>query len=167
MKSDASKIDISKLNEIKEIWPNKEIHTHIMSKNPKYIIDQVYKFSKIIYFHYEINENLTEVKNYIFKKGREPGLVLMAKNKYQDLNFIIDDFKEVMILSIDNPGYSGQKFNEESYELINQLDKSFKRKNFNLLVDGGALAALLKKLIVKKLFLAQLFLIAENQSMKL
>ena len=33
-----------------------------MSKNPKYIIDQVYKFSKIIYFHYEINENLTEVK---------------------------------------------------------------------------------------------------------
>jgi len=151
MKSDALKIDISKLNEIKEIWPNKEIHTHIMSKNPKYIIDQVYKFSKIIYFHYEINENLTELKNYILKKNREPGLVLMAKNKYQDLDFIIDDFKEVMILSIDNPGYSGQKFNDESYELINQLDKSFKRKNFNLLVDGGVNSKIIKKINCEKI----------------
>ena len=41
--------------------------------------------------------------------------------------------------------------NDESYELINQLDKSFKRKNFNLLVDGGVNSKIIKKINCEKI----------------
>ena len=51
MKKNADLIDFSKLEKINYYWPKKEIHTHIMSKNPKHIINKVLKFSKIIYFH--------------------------------------------------------------------------------------------------------------------
>ena len=76
MKKAADIIDYSKLEEINSVWSNKEIHTHIMSKNPKYIIDKVYKFSKIIYIHYEIDEDIESIRNYIIKKNAIPGIVL-------------------------------------------------------------------------------------------
>ena len=151
MKKTADIIDYSKLEEINSVWPNKEIHTHIMSKNPKYIIDKVYKFSKIIYIHYEIDEDIESIKNYIIKKNSIPGIVLHSINRYESLDTVIGNFKEVMILSIENPGFSGQKFNKNSFDLIDRIDKRKDRKKLSLLVDGGVNSKIIKKINCEKI----------------
>ncbi len=151
MKKDAPNIDFTKLDEIKKIWPNKEIHTHIMSKKPKNIIDKVCEFSEIIYVHFEIDENINEIKNYILEKQSKPGIVLMAKNEYSNLDLVLDDFKELMILSIDNPGYSGQIFNDKTYDLIDRIDRRKDRKKLNLLIDGGVNSKIIKKINCEKI----------------
>tara|TARA_B100000029_G_scaffold400717_1_gene399731 strand:- start:1595 stop:2641 length:1047 start_codon:yes stop_codon:yes gene_type:complete len=151
MKKNADFIDFSKLEEINSFWSKKEIHTHIMSKKPKYIIDKVLKFSKIIYVHYEIDEKIEDIKEYISKNSVIPGIVLHSKLDYPNLDHVISGFTEVMILSIDKPGYSGQKFNDKTFELIKRIDQRKDRKNFNLLVDGGVNSKLIKKIDCEKI----------------
>ena len=46
-------------------------------------------------------------------------------------------FKNIMILSIPEAGFSGQKFVESSYDLIKKINKIQKKKKINLFVDGG------------------------------
>ena len=79
MKKDADLIDFSKLEEINSFWPKKEIHTHVMSKKPKHRIDKVLKFSKIIYFHYEIDEKIEDIKDDIAKNKVITGIFLHSK----------------------------------------------------------------------------------------
>ena len=57
----------------------------------------------------------------------------------------------IHILSIDKPGYSGQKFNDKTFELIKRIDQRKDRKNFNLLVDGGVNSKLIKKIDCEKI----------------
>ena len=56
-----------------------------------------------------------------------------------------------MILSIDTPGYSGQKFNEKAFDLISRIDERKDRKKLNLLVDGGVNSKLIKKINCEKI----------------
>ena len=151
MKKDADLIDFSKLEEINYFWPKKEIHTHVMSKKPKHIIDKVLKFSKIIYFHYEIDEKIEDIKDHIAKNKVIPGIVLHSKLDYPNLDTVINGFTEVMILSIDKPGYSGQKFDHKTFDLIKRIDQRKDRKNFKLLVDGGVNSNLIKKINCEKI----------------
>ena len=151
MKKNADLIDFSKLEKINYYWPKKEIHTHIMSKNPKHIIDKVLKFSKIIYVHYEIDEKIEDIKEYIIRNNSIPGIILHAKLDYPNLDTVISGFTEVMILSIDKLGYSGQKFDDKAFDLIKRLDQINGRKNFKLLVDGGVNSKLIKKINCEKI----------------
>ena len=61
-------------------------------------------------------------------------------------NEFIGNFKEVMILSVKNPGFSGQEFNENSFDLIDRIDKKKDRKKLKVLVDGGVNSKLIKKI---------------------
>ena len=74
----------------------------------------------------------------IINSGSKPGIVLHAVNDYsKKLKEIVSDFKDIMVLSIENIGFSGQKFYEGSYKLINQINNLDNRKQFNLHIDGG------------------------------
>ena len=65
-------------------------------------------------------------------------IVLYAVNDYsKKLKEIASDFKDIMVLSIENIGFSGQKFYEGSYKLIDQINNLDNRKQFNLHIDGG------------------------------
>ena len=137
MNENVKKPNFEKLNQIKKIWPNHRIESHIMSKNPIRYIDQFSKYSDIIYFHYEINEEINKVNSLINKLNIDSGLVLHASKKYFDLEKILKSYKEVLILCIEKPGESGQKFLNESTELINKINNLKIRDKFNLCVDGG------------------------------
>ena len=56
-----------------------------------------------------------------------------------------------MILSIENPGFSGQKFNKNSFDLIDRIDKRKDRKKLSLLVDGGVNSKIIKKINCEKI----------------
>ena len=63
--------------------------------------------------------------------------VVAVDNELEKLKEIVSDFKDIMVLSIENIGFSGQKFYEGSYKLINQINNLDNRKQFNLHIDGG------------------------------
>ena len=151
MKKNADEIDFSKLDAIKKIWPAKEIHTHIMSKHPLRLIQKVIKFSKIIYVHKEVNENLNDLKKYMLDHNVIPGIALHSKLNYKNIEKDTEGFKEIMLLSIDKPGFSGQKFNERTFELINKIDQMRNRSDINLLVDGGVNSQIIKKINCEKI----------------
>ena len=85
MKVNAEEIDFSKLDAIKKIWPGKEIHTHIMSTHPLKLIEKVIKFSKIIYVHKEVKEDLKHLRNYMLDHNVLPGIALHSKLNYENI----------------------------------------------------------------------------------
>ena len=137
MNENVKKPNFEKLNQIKKIWPNHRIESHIMSKNPIRYIDKFSKYSDVIYFHYEINEEINKVNSLIKKLKVDSGLVLHASKKYFNLEKILKSYTEILILCIEKPGESGQKFLNESTELINKINNLKIRDKFNLCVDGG------------------------------
>lgn len=123
---------------IKAYWKNHKVYTHLMTKKPSLWIDKVAKYTDIIFFHYEVDEDLNKIKNKIINSGSKPGIVLHAVNDYsKKLKEITSNFSNIMILSIENIGFSGQKFYDGSYKLIDQINNLDNRKQFNLHIDGG------------------------------
>ena len=122
---------------IKAYWKNKKIEVHIMSKTPLKWIKEVIPFVDVIYIHLNISEDIDSLINYIKNNNCNPGLVLSAGEDFNMLNKHLHKVKDVMLLAIENPGYSGQKFDLRTLELVNLLNNHKKRNNFNLCVDGG------------------------------
>ena len=150
MNKNALDTNLSKLEVVKAYWPNHKIETHIMSNNPLDLIDEnIIINSDIIYVHYEI-KNLDKVVKKILDKNKIPGLVLHSIHKYENLEKIIGNFQAILILSIEKPGVSGQKFNTESYNLIERINLLKKRNKLNICVDGGVKSNLINKFTSEK-----------------
>ncbi len=151
MNKSALDTNLSKLEVVKAYWPNHKIETHIMSKDPMNLMDEkIINNSDIIYVHHEI-ENKEKVVKKILEKNKIPGLVLHSIHKYENLEEIIRNYKEILILSIKKPGVSGQRFNEESYNLIERINLLEIRKNINVCVDGGVKSNLINKFTSEKI----------------
>ena len=150
MNVNALDTNLSRLELVKAYWPKHNIETHIMSKDPLKVLDNILiENSDIIYIHSEI-KNKNETLNKILDKGKIPGLVLHSINEYENLEETIGDFREILVLSIKKPGFSGQLFNEKSLKLIKRINSLKNRKNFNLCVDGGINSNLINKFISEK-----------------
>jgi len=131
-------INFLKYEAIKKYWTKQEIHTHLMTKKPKNFIEKVSKFSDLIFVHWEIEENLDEIVEITKKNRSKIGIVLHAIHNYDNiLQEITNKFSDIMILCIPKAGFSGQKFEEKSYDLINKLNKIQKLKKIHLYADGG------------------------------
>ena len=137
MNENSENYALKKLIEIKKKWPNHRIESHIMSRKPLKYIKYFSKYSDVIYFHYEIDQEIEKVKNLILRHNVIPGVVLHASKKYNNLENLIKSYKEILILCIEKPGSSGQKFLNQSINLINKINKLKNRDKFNLCVDGG------------------------------
>ena len=134
-----SEIDFDKMKRIKKKWPNHEMHLHLMTKYPSRYINKLSSFFQIIYFNYEIEEDNKKISNMIRKSNTTPGIILHAKKKYKNLSEITKNYSEVLLLSIENPGYSGQIFLDNAIDMIKKINLLNNRKSFNLCVDGGLL----------------------------
>ena len=81
-----------------------------MSLEPLKYVDEFCKYSDVIYFHNEINEDKKLIKNAIINKGKKPGIVIHASKNYKDIDSIIKNYDEILLLCVEHPGTSGQKF---------------------------------------------------------
>lgn len=137
MNKNISKPDFERLSEIRKWWPNHKIESHIMSTRPLKYVDKLSEYSDVIYFHLEIEDNLNEVKELINSYKIKPGLVLHTTFKYENIENLIGNYKEILVLCIEKPGESGQEFLNKSNHLIDEINQLKIRGKFNLCVDGG------------------------------
>ena len=126
-----------KLEIIKALWPSKIIQVHIMSKYPSKWIDIVKPYADKIFFHFEINENIKEILKRNKDISNKLGLAVSVNTNYKDYKNCIKLFNNLLFLTIKEPGYSGQQFQEKAYSDINQINKITSKRKFELCVDGG------------------------------
>ena len=129
--------DISVLKEVKKIWPNHEIQTHIMSKKPSIILKKVIKYSDTIFIHWEIKENLDKLRKEIELNNKKFGIAITLKTPPKKILNILKKASNLLILSVDDPGFSGQKFNFKAFDYIEYFNDVNFRKKFRICVDGG------------------------------
>lgn len=151
MNPDVDDPDLSKFAEIKKIWPNHRIESHIMSTNPLKYIDKFSEYSDVIYFHNEIEDDQKKVKNLILSKGIKAGIVIHSSKNYNNIIDLTQNFEEILLLCIDKPGQSGQKFIEKAFSIIDEINNLKNRRNFLLCVDGGLSQKNIKKIDCDKI----------------
>ena len=115
---------------------------HLMVDNPEYFSNVfIDKGCDNITFHYEVFNNTEDclklIKD-IKSKYVKCGISIKPNTPVEDIIPLLEDVDLVLVMSVE-PGYGGQKFIENSYRKIKQLDEYRKLHNLNYLieVDGG------------------------------
>ena len=133
----AKEIKTYRMETIKALWPTKKIHVHIMSKMPSKYLLEIIPYSDIIYIHLNIDEAIDPIFERIRKHNKTPGIVLTSHDNIESYLNLIRMTDAVLVLSIPKPGFSGQKFDMDSLDKIEELNKLSFRKDFLLCIDGG------------------------------
>lgn len=140
--------DIILINSLISKLKTKKIQIHIMSKNPGQYLNQIPLEYVDVFIHYE---DLASVAEEIYIGKNNIGVVLNdPKIDISELKTIVNKFKKIMILCIDKPGFSGQKFNEEYFELLDKLYQ-IKLQDTEITVDGGINDLNVKNFSVEKI----------------
>ena len=131
------KNDITILKKIKNLWPEHVIQTHIMSKRPTKWIKEVIEYSDILYIHCEIKENLSIIRKLVLSHGKKFGVAITLKTPPKKILKILKKSSNLLILSIDDPGFSGQRFNFKAFDYVEFFNNLNFRNQFRICVDGG------------------------------
>ena len=146
------KSDIFMVNDSEADW----FHIDIMDQ-PLQIEELIEKYiekfaelgSNILTIHYEVSKDtLRESIKEIKKNGMKAGVAINPDTDTNVLEDYIDDIDLVCVMGV-FPGFSGQKFIEETYQRCNEVKEMIVKKNTNTLieVDGGVTIHNAKKLL--------------------
>ena len=136
---DCKEVKAYRSEAVRAYWPNKKIEVHIMSKNPSLWIEELYPYVDIIYIHPILDEPLIDVIDKINSNGVRAGIALGVNDDISIINKLIDlkKIKNILLLSIPKPGFSGQKFDIETLNILKTLNNHRNRSDFKICVDGG------------------------------
>ena len=112
---------------------------HLMINNPENFIEDFVKAGcDSITVHYEACPHLHRVIQQIKSYGIKAGVALNPHTSVENIRYILGDLDLVLIMSV-NPGFSGQKFIESTYQKLDDLNmmRSVNGYNFKIQVDGG------------------------------
>jgi len=130
-----NKIDL--LEKIKAMWPKQEVHAHVMSKKPSTWVNKIINYADLIFVHYEANEDLNKIREYIISKNKKFGIAITLKTNPKKILPILRKSSSLLILSVDNPGFSGQNFNFKAFKYIEFFNNLKFREKFRICIDGG------------------------------
>ena len=137
MSVNAEDVQIHRMETMKAYWPYTQIQTHIMSMDPSKWIDQALIFSDVVYIHSEIKHDITSIFDKIKKSGKKAGLAFTMSTNPKDELELLKMADYVLLLTIPEPGSSGQKFDTANFKRIKELNSLSFRNEFVLCVDGG------------------------------
>jgi pentose-5-phosphate-3-epimerase len=149
---------------VRAYWQNKKIEVHIMSKNPSIWLDDLMPYVDVIYVHPTMDENLSEVIDKIRESNVEAGIALSVYESIEIINEYIESnkIKHILLLTIPQPGFSGQKFDAAALPILERLNTHKNRANFEICVDGGVNDITVKYLNVESVVSGSYILSAPN-----
>lgn len=137
MSNNAEEVKTYRLETIKAYWPKTQVQTHIMSYNPSKWFEQVLPYSDVVYIHAECKNNIESLIEKIKKSGKKAGVALTMATEIQTVSDLLKIADYILLLTIPNPGSSGQKFDIKGLEKIKQINNLSFRNQFVLCIDGG------------------------------
>ena len=117
----------------------KIMDVHLMISNPDEYIEQFKDLgADILTVHLEACNHLHRTIFYIKEKGMKAGVALNPHTSINLISEILEDIDLVCLMSV-NPGFGGQKFINNTFNKIKQLNEIKKQKKLSFLieVDGG------------------------------
>lgn len=135
--SKAEKVLSYKAEVVKAYWKNKFIEAHIMSRKPAKWVKEIAPYVDRIYVHVEIDEPLNQLLDLIKDFKCECGIVIQKQSHIKYWDKYHDKIDSILILAIENPGYSGQEFLIDSLKVIEKVNNHCNRNKISLNVDGG------------------------------
>tara|TARA_Y200000002_G_C22594933_1_gene626893 strand:+ start:85 stop:738 length:654 start_codon:yes stop_codon:yes gene_type:complete len=130
-------------------YSEKHLDVHLMIVNPENYIE---KFASLgantITVHYEACDNLKDTIKQIKKLNVKAGVAINPDTDVSLLKGYIDQIDLVCLMSV-FPGFSGQKFINETYERLKSLKTIISNSNANTIIqiDGGVSLDNAKKLV--------------------
>lgn len=140
-----------RMETMKAYWDDKEIHCHLMSKKPSEWLERVLPYVDTCLIHCEINENIDENIEKIRLSGVRVGICIMMETPIEKILPYLSRIDEVLLLTIPEPGRSGQGFDSRALQRISFLNELKNRNSFTLTVDGGINAEISSQVSVDKL----------------
>jgi pentose-5-phosphate-3-epimerase/putative flippase GtrA len=149
---------------VRAYWQNKKIEVHIMSKNPSTWIDDLLPYVDVIYIHPTMDEDLSNVIDKINSNNVQAGIALSMYEPIEIIDPYIENnkIKHVLLLTIPQPGFSGQKFDASAIPLLEKLNNHKSRSEFEICVDGGVNDSTVKYLNVESVVSGSYILGAPN-----
>lgn len=117
----------------------KPLDVHLMITNPdRYLEDFQSLGADRITVHYEACPHLHRSVQRIKELGCKAGVAINPHTSVQLLENILADIDLVLVMSV-NPGFGGQKFIDQTYQKLQDLQQLIQRTNTSVLieVDGG------------------------------
>ena len=125
------------VHEIKNRWPDKLIQLHIMSKDYKNVINKLNEKN----IDYYIHEEFINLNSFVLKDNL--GAVITTQTNDSRIEEIMRTFRKIIILCVERPGYSGQKFDNK---IVNKMRTVNNLKNNHVItLDGGMNPKIAKK----------------------
>ena len=130
-------------------YSEKHLDMHLMIVNPENYVE---KFASLgantITVHYEACDNIKDIIKQIKKLNVKAGVAINPDTDVSLLKGYIDQIDLVCLMSV-FPGFSGQKFINETYERLKSLKKIIRNSNANTIIqiDGGVSLDNAKKLV--------------------
>jgi ribulose-phosphate 3-epimerase len=118
---------------------NKTFDAHLMIEKPeRYIHNFKIIGVDVLTIHYETQTHLNRTIELIKKIGMKAGVALNPHTPVNLLKDVISELDLVLIMSV-NPGFSGQKFIENTYNKITEAKEMIVQSGSKALiqVDGG------------------------------
>lgn len=133
----ATEVRTNRLETIAAHWPNKHIQVHVMSRNPMPWLDEILPHADTIIVHAECIEDLSAVIKKIRDSGVSAGLCLLIDTPLEVAKQYVNEIDILMLLAIRVPGKSGQKFEMEAIQRVEEIKTWGDRNKFDLCIDGG------------------------------
>lgn len=137
------------LSAVRKLTP-KFLDVHLMMTNAEnFISDFKNAGADGLTVHYECSVHLDRILHQIQEEGMKAGVALNPHTPVEVLKQVIEYVDLVLIMSV-NPGFGGQKFQEQSLEKVKEAKAMIEQSGSNALieVDGGVVpsnaAALLR-----------------------
>ena len=130
-------------------YSEKHLDMHLMIVNPENYVE---KFASLgantITVHYEACDNLKDTIKLIKKLNVKAGVAINPDTDVSLLKEFINQIDLVCLMSV-FPGFSGQKFINETYERLKSLKTIISNSNANTIIqiDGGVSLDNAKKLV--------------------
>lgn len=127
----------------------KPLDVHLMIVQPERYVDEVAKTGAMMMnVHYEASTHLHRTVQQIHAAGMKAGVTLNPATPVSVLEDIICDVDMVLLMSV-NPGFSGQKFIENTIKKLARLRQLISESGSKALVqiDGGVKAGTAPRLV--------------------
>ena len=118
-------------------WPQKQLHAHLMTRQPTRYFEWVLPFADTVIVHIESDEDLKGVLKKIRDAGKRAGLCVTMATPLEKVRPYAGAIDLLMLLAIEKPEHSGQELQLSVVERITEIHRWPERNHFELCVDGG------------------------------
>ena len=120
---------------LKEIY-DIPIIAHLMVTNPFNYVNKIINDIDLFLFHFEIKDDKNKLIEKVRANNKKVGLAINPETEISEIISFLNKIDLVLVMSV-NPGWSGQKFIQNTLKKIDKLAEYKKKYNFLIDVDGG------------------------------